>query len=101
MVRKQRRLIFSALQALRPGGVLVYSTCTFAPEENEGVLDGALKQFDTGIEIQRIKPPFPNYMPGLTQWEGQAFHPSVREAVRILPTPLMEGFFVARIRRSP
>lgn len=33
--RKQRRLCYSAVQCLKPGGVLIYSTCTFAPEENE------------------------------------------------------------------
>lgn len=98
MVRKQKGLLFSALQALRPGGVMVYSTCTFAPEENEGVLDWVLKKFGGGVEIQRIEPPFPNYMPGLMQWEDQTFHSSLREAVRILPTSQMEGFFLARIR---
>ncbi len=98
MVRKQRGLIFSALAALKVGGILVYSTCTFAPEENEGMLDWALKKFGASVEIQKIKPPFPNHMPGLTQWEDKAFHPSVREAIRVLPTPIMEGFFIACLK---
>jgi len=38
MARKQKKLIASAIQCLKPGGIMVYSTCTFAPEENEAVL---------------------------------------------------------------
>lgn len=98
MVRKQRRLLRSAILGLRPGGVLVYATCTFAPEENEGVLSWALGQFGDAIALEAAKPPVP-CLPGLTTWEGQAFHPSLRRAMRIIPTPELEGFFVARIHK--
>ena len=37
--RKQKRLLDSAIRSLRPGGTLVYSTCSFAPEENEATVD--------------------------------------------------------------
>lgn len=37
LVETQKMLLVSAYKALKPGGVLVYSTCTFAPEENEGL----------------------------------------------------------------
>ena len=97
MARKQRKLLFSGLRALRSGGVLVYSICTFAPEENEGVVNAALEKFTDSIELEKITLPFANQMPGLTAWEGERFHPSVRKAVRILPDSKMEGFFVARI----
>jgi 16S rRNA (cytosine1407-C5)-methyltransferase len=97
MARKQRKLLFSTLSALRPGGVLVYSTCTFAPEENEAVLNMALKKFGESIEMEAVRLLFTNQMPGLGSWEGEQFHPSVRKSVRILPSSQMEGFFVARI----
>ncbi len=38
----QKNLLISAVKALRPGGELLYSTCTLTPEENEGVIDFAL-----------------------------------------------------------
>ncbi|MBI1977201.1 MAG: RsmB/NOP family class I SAM-dependent RNA methyltransferase, partial [Candidatus Omnitrophica bacterium] len=41
----QKKLIHSALLALKPGGILVYSTCTFAPEENEAVVNEVLERF--------------------------------------------------------
>lgn len=102
MARKQKNLLLSAIRALKPGGVLVYSTCTFAPEENEAVLDWALEKLKDAIEIENIgnRIRIPNPMSGLPQWEGQTFHPSIRNALRILPTSLMEGFFLARLRKG-
>ncbi|RLI81425.1 MAG: SAM-dependent tRNA/rRNA cytosine-C5 methylase [Archaeoglobales archaeon] len=51
--RLQRDLISSALKSLKPGGVLVYSTCTFSPEENEFVIQFALERFD--VKVERVK----------------------------------------------
>lgn len=99
VAKTQRKLLFSALTALKPGGVLVYSTCTFAPEENEGVINEAVKTFDGDIQLESIKLSLPNQMSGMTTWEGKNFHSWHRKAVRILPTFNMEGFFIARIRK--
>ncbi len=101
MARKQKNLIISAVRALRPGGVLVYSTCTFAPEENEGVLDWLKGKFEEGIQVEKITLPFLNQARGISKWEGKNFHPSVQNALRIIPTNLMEGFFLAKLRKSP
>jgi len=100
MVRKQKVLLASGIHALKPGGVLVYATCTFAPEENEGVLDWALGKFEEKISIEKIDLPVPNVMTGIRQWRDTTFHPFVRLAVRILPDSVMEGFFVAKIRKT-
>jgi len=100
MSRKQKRLLLSGLLALKPGGVLVYSTCTFAPEENEAVLDWALEKLGAQAEIERIDFPVPNRMRGLAGWEGKSFHPSVRNSLRILPNREMEGFFIAKFRKK-
>ena len=51
--RKQRRLCYSAVQCLKPGGVLVYSTCTFAPEENEAIINRVLRQFAGALTSRR------------------------------------------------
>ena len=100
MARKQRRLFLSAVSALRPGGILVYSTCTFAPEENEEMIDWALKKLVGKIRIEKITLPFPNQSGGLSAWEGMAFDPAVKQTVRVLPNPQMEGFFVAKVRKN-
>ena len=95
--RKQRRLLFSAVQSLRPGGRLVYSTCTFAPEENELVVDGILRRFGAALEIEAIAAPVAGVSSGLTGWRRKLLDPSLERALRILPDELMEGFFVCRL----
>lgn len=99
MVHKQRRLLASGLAALRPGGVLVYSTCTFAPEENEGVLTWALKRLGQAVTIEPLRAPVPTVQSGLPGWGHVVFEPSLANAVRLLPTPLMEGFFLAKLKK--
>ena len=100
MARKQRKLILSALKALRRGGILVYSTCTFAPEENEGVINFALEKLKDEAELEPIQFPISNQMSGLVSWGKERFHPSLKKAVRIFPNHQMEGFFIARIRKK-
>ena len=99
MARKQYRLLVSAVQSLRPGGVLVYATCTMAPEENEAVLDRLLRTFDGVLTVEPLDLPVSNQLPGLESWEGRSFHPDLRHARRILPTTEMEGFFLCRLRK--
>lgn len=96
----QKKLIHSAFLALKPGGVLVYSTCTFAPEENEAVVDTVLKEFGSEASLEPVDFPLPNSLRGLSRWEGEAFQSALGKTVRILPTFEMEGFFVARLRKS-
>lgn len=97
MAKKQKKLLFSALHALKPGGTLVYSTCTYAPEENEGVLNWALQKFGAAVRIEPISFHLPNQMSGIASWEKESFDPAVRKAIRILPNQQMEGFFVAKL----
>jgi tRNA (cytosine49-C5)-methyltransferase len=95
----QKKLLASAIVALKPSGVLVYSTCTFSPEENEEVINDALTQFPD-LELEPVSIKLTNQMSGLITWEGRGFNPSVRKSVRILPTETMEAFFVAKIRKK-
>lgn len=99
MARKQKRLMYSAATALKPGGILVYSTCTFAPEENEGMLDWVFRKFPGQFEIEKILLSIPNQMPGLGRWEKEVYDPAVRYGLRVLPNSVMEGFFVAKLRK--
>jgi len=99
MVRKQKSLIYSAIQCLKPGGRLVYCTCTFAPEENEGIIAHALKKFGEAIEMVPVPLEVEGMVPALCTWEGRVFPEPVRHARRILPSPQMEGFFLCLIRK--
>ncbi len=82
----QRRLLRSAYHMLKPGGTLVYSTCTLAPEENEAQIAWFTKEY----EDMRIEPITIPLSPIRTTKEGTI----------ILPTPESEGFFVAKIKKQ-
>lgn len=100
MAHKQKGLLASAIHALRPGGVLVYSTCTFAPEENEGVIDWALNKFSDAVSLEPVALGFSNHMPGIAAWDKGEFDRRIALTRRILPTEDMEGFFIAKLRKS-
>ena len=99
MQRKQQRLLYSAAQCLRPGGVLVYATCTFAPEENEVVVHGLLRKLGEGFRVDEVALPIDLVQPGLTNWKGKELTPELSQAVRILPDGVMEGFFICRLTK--
>lgn len=96
----QCHLLRSAVTMTKPGGIIVYSTCTLAPEENERVIDWMLKKEPDHLQVEPIDFPLENILPGITHWEGDEFSPPVRNAIRILPSELMEGFFVAKLRKQ-
>jgi tRNA (cytosine49-C5)-methyltransferase len=100
MVKKQRGLLLNACRLLKPGGVLVYSTCTFAPEENEGVVNWALKKLEGEFAIEPIEIDGVERYPALMEWGEKAFDPQVAHCCRILPTSTMEGFFMTKIVRK-
>lgn len=99
MVRKQRRLLFSAVHALAPGGRLVYSTCAFAPEENEGAIAHALSTFGDTLSVEPIALSLENRAEPVLSWDGTKYPDAVRHALRILPNEAMEGFFVCSLRK--
>jgi len=93
----QDSLLRRAVELTRPGGVVVYSTCTFAPEENEAVVDRALRELP--VQIEPIELPVP-HAPGLVEWEDTRFSPSLASAWRVYPHDLDSGgLFMARLRK--
>lgn len=100
MVRKQRGLLLHASRLLKPGGTLVYATCTFAPEENEGVVDWLLRKTNGRLSLEPVDfVGIPGYPP-LEGWLERKFDRRVRDCFRILPGAEMEGFFIARFIAS-
>lgn len=95
----QKKLILHAFSLLKKGGVLVYSTCSNEPEEDEGVIDFLLKkQPDAKVEDFEL-----NINRGkiITEYEGKQYDPSVKKCLRLWPQDNdTEGFFVARIRKD-
>lgn len=90
----QKKLIESAYKALKPKGILVYSTCTLNEEENEYILDWALKNFD--LKLIDIDLNIKNAQKGFNQNEND----TLDKSIRILPSKDTEGFFVAKFKKG-
>jgi 16S rRNA (cytosine1407-C5)-methyltransferase len=97
--QSQRKLLRSAFSATKPGGLIVYSTCTLSPEENEEVINWLLKK-EPRATVEKISLDIEGSIPAITSWNGKEFNPSLKHALRILPSSIMEGFFVAKIRKK-
>ncbi|MBT8401174.1 MAG: RsmB/NOP family class I SAM-dependent RNA methyltransferase, partial [Rhodothermia bacterium] len=97
MSRKQRRLLYSAIRCLKPGGSLVYSTCSFSPEENEMVVHKLLAKFAGAVRVAPVPLEHPQFRKGLTSWRGREFDDSISMTRRIIPDATMDGFFVCRL----
>ena len=92
--------LFYAIQSLKIGGTLVYSTCTFAPEENEAIVDQILKKYGTAIEVVEMEIPEPDTEKGIRQWRNIQFNEQVTRARRIVPDGLYEGFFICKLVKT-
>ncbi len=99
MAFKQRGLLFAAWSALKPCGTLVYSTCTFAPEENEVQIDRLLRRFPDEVEVLSIDLPFKR-LPILKERKEVPLHKNVQQCLRIFPTSEIEGFFIAKLKKQ-
>jgi 16S rRNA (cytosine967-C5)-methyltransferase len=88
LARTQGAILRAGAAALRPGGTLVYATCTISPAENERVIDAFLADRpDFAADDLRAEAPV---------WQ----HPSVPSHLQTLPhRDGTEGFFIARLRR--
>lgn len=87
----QRELIDSAFHALRPGGTLIYSTCTLNREENQQVCQWLLARYPQAVEIVPLDTLFPGAGKALTPEGFLHVFPQIYDC---------EGFFVARLRKT-
>ncbi|NJE26707.1 NOL1/NOP2/sun family putative RNA methylase [Thermococcus sp. MV5] len=93
----QKKLILAAYKALKPGGILVYSTCTIDPFENEEIVDYLLRKTDAKLE--KINLPLKSTPPVL-EFEGKKYSEEVKKCLRLHPEDNnTEAFFVAKIRK--
>ncbi len=97
--KMQKSLLSAAIEILKPGGEIVYSTCTHSPEEDEEIIDFILKKFPE-IKIEKISLPV-QFAQGITNWKDQEYAEDVKYSCRIYPHETnTEGFFIAKLRKE-
>lgn len=90
----QNILINTAIKVTRPGGLILYSTCSLAPEENEFIIDGILSRYPVNLENITYG------IDALTEFEGINLHKSLNRAKRLYPhIHKTNGFFMAKLRK--
>jgi NOL1/NOP2/sun family putative RNA methylase len=95
----QKQLFASAFHILKVGGEMVYSTCTHAPEEDEQVVNWALKHFGDSIKIEKIKLPVKT-REGISKWKEHEYLEDVKYSCRVYPHDNnTEGFFLAKFTK--
>ena len=101
LAARQVHLLESALRAAKPGGQLVYSTCTLTPQENEGVLDAVLRKFAGLVSLQDISRRLPKPAPGLSSFRDHAYLAEMNRALRLWPHLFgTAGFFAAKLIKT-
>jgi NOL1/NOP2/fmu family ribosome biogenesis protein len=100
---RQRNILRVAAKLVRPGGYLLYSTCTFAPEEDEQVIATLLDEFPE-YEVWPLEG-FPGFMRGRPDWLEQNKKQKTKEtlsgAVRLFPQRVNgEGHFACMLKRA-
>ena len=107
--RKQKRLLASAFDALKPGGRLLYCTCAFSYAENEGVVAHLLQRQPSAQLLPLhatwgAKEPLPATLPGFTRDPARKRgdeEPSLALSQRLLPNDLWDGFYCALLTKRP
>lgn len=99
LASRQFALLASAAKALKPGGELVYSTCTLAPEEDEAVVNALLDLAPNAFQIDSF-PHSNTQAPGLKTFQDQTFHPTLENSWRVWPHIFeTNGFFAVRLTK--
>lgn len=94
----QLKLLVSALKMLKPGGEIVYSTCTLTVEENELIIDKILKKYPVEVIDFEILLP---HRTGIINYQNEKFNNALLKAKRILPWEVdSDGFFIIKLKKT-
>ncbi len=104
----QKDIILDAARMLKKGGLMIYSTCTFSPEENEGTVKFLKENFEdfhvvdalaVAKEIYQDKVDYTGFAPGHPEWADAP--EEVKECIRLWPHKINgEGHFVTLLRKG-
>lgn len=94
----QTPILDAAVQMLKPGGYLLYSTCTFAPQENEQQIARLLREYPD-FSLEEIVPWYEGFAKGRPDWADE--NPELAKTVRIWPQHMDgEGHYLALLKKS-
>ncbi len=100
LARRQVDLLTSAIQAVKIDGEVVYSTCTLAEEEDEGVVETILKKFGNAVSLENAQTILPFPAPGISKSELHDANGVMENTVRFWPHRYdTAGFFACKFKK--
>lgn len=94
----QKGLLKKACEMAPKGSTIIYSTCTFAPEENENVVSDIINE--ENVDLKKIKLNGLKMGKGITEWKDNEYNKEVEKCARIWPHQNdTDGFFLARMEK--
>ena len=95
LAKLQKKLIKSAYEALKPNGTMIYSTCTINLEEDEKIVDWAIKNLNLRVIDINLNIEEKNKLPITTENKDK----SINKTIKIMPSKNMEGFYIAKLQK--
>lgn len=95
--KRQKLLLESAWQQLKPNGTMIYSICSLEPEEGEIQINNFLKRHEEDVDLLSL-PISSGFSGADTKWNNSS-HPQLRETRRFFPKPGVDGFFMALVHK--
>ncbi|MEM4187292.1 MAG: hypothetical protein QW801_08470, partial [Candidatus Caldarchaeum sp.] len=93
-------LLLSGFMALKPGGTLVYATCTYHPFENEAVVSELLERREDA-EVLSLSLRGLSHSKGVAKWRDYVYSQEVEKTVRVYPHQSgAEGFYIAKLMKK-
>ncbi len=95
LARLQKSILLRGFDLLKKGGIMLYTTCTYNPEENESVVQALLEERDAVLLPVELECP---HEPGIPGWREKTYDRRIRKAARFYPHHIDSvGFFMAGI----
>tara|TARA_B100001250_G_scaffold375251_1_gene362677 strand:- start:218 stop:1144 length:927 start_codon:yes stop_codon:yes gene_type:complete len=96
--RTQKGILERVCEMAKKGDQIIYSTCTFAPEENEEVVNAILQKHS--VKLKKVDIKNLTIGKGITHWRGETYDKEIQKCGRIWPHHNdTDGFFIARIEK--
>ena len=95
LAKLQKKLFKSAYQALKPNGIMIFSTCTLNIEEDEKIVDWAIKNLNLKVLDINLNIDEKNKLPITIENMDK----SINKTIKIMPSKNFEGFYIAKLQK--
>lgn len=93
----QKQILSEVIPLIKKGWIMIYSTCTIAPEENEEITNWILENFS--MKVVPIDMEYKFIKKWIMEFEWKKYHKTCKNTIRSLPWDISEGFYIAKFKK--